>query len=1058
MHTPLRVRSRNYNQRQTLLSQRSPITRTSQPRSPIKTQRPEVELDLEQIIGTTCHSVTRFDSNRFTNTFAYVAGAAAVLAFVDGNLKVSQRFFRANASQTAVQRPTTSNGSSTPSAVSQDFRSRLGQRAREGSPFSSSNANDHSDSPGSSSGHARDKVKAATAVTLSNNGKWLAYGETGYRPRVLVLPITERRSTDQPSAIISEHSFGVHAVAFDSESRLLATLGTINDGFLYVWRLDAKTGGTSLMASNKCTATINQIAWIGRNLVTIGVRFVKVWRPDETSPSSGGVDSDQAYSLSGPGYKPLVGRNTLLGDMQDCTFSALIPLSETKAIVCSDAGDICLLDDTDKQQRLSRLAVEPFCITTACLLREGEILVAGSNGETKVLRLPSLERPDTPIAARCATPTSRSLLQKIHAFPVAIGAIPNALVFVDNHHNIHCLEAGSDLSSLHITQDPPMMASHADAIRGIRSIPTRFPIPTTFATWSSDGSVIGWTADGHSTFKAAVSLEQVDSAHEMINELKTVAFFPDRPLIITGDRYGVVRVVDLKSNASIFDIRAHSAEITDIAICTLATTVYVGTASRDRTIQIFTWKQSQLELSQTLDEHAGAVIKLAFTDDSRQLISCSSDRTVIVRDSLQTEADSSLLYTIARTINLKSAPTAMCFAAQAEHILVSAADRTINTINFQTGRLIASMKAGDNDGGDSVALSSLVHVAVATGAPLIAAVSSADKSVRVYSEDGMLLAREWGHTEGVADIALLSTKGTVSDSAEGGPRLVTAGVDGTMFIWSTSRKATSTTTSKADDPMAGFSTSSPLARPPLRKVISHTELSRLRRSMASPNEDSEPTTPTGMKSPPVGGLRKKRSRLSIAQGPRFETAPSSPISRVRSASPARNYAPTSRSPSRSPERMVLPEAGQSRVKRHLPQLGEQTVRLPHSSADRAALSREPSKEPESSLDQEQMTTIQSCEFLGQLKLFRADLEQHHHRAERLDEEDELIVELEALLRALKLRSRTAANRGQGKASVDTAGGGETVRLPADAEVKPSVVRETHCRPGFDKSRDGTARL
>lgn len=328
--------SSSHKQRET--PSRSPfVAKTPQPRSPTKTSRHELNLHLEQVIGTTCQSANRFAHDRENNRIAYAAGAAVVIADVVADHNFTQRFFRANASQTSVTRPSAANGPSTPSAVTQEMRSRLGQRTREGSPFTGAAPTDSTESPGMSSGHAKDRVKAATAVALSSSGKWLAVGETGYKPRVLVFPITDKTSTDSPSAIISEHSFGVQAVAFDRQGTLLATLGTINDGFLFIWELDRKLGSTTLLASNKCTTLVKQMAWMGRNLVTVGVRFIKVWRPDEVTPSSG-VDKDQAHGLSHPGFKPLAGRNTLLGDMIEVTFTAIVALSDDRAVICSDAG------------------------------------------------------------------------------------------------------------------------------------------------------------------------------------------------------------------------------------------------------------------------------------------------------------------------------------------------------------------------------------------------------------------------------------------------------------------------------------------------------------------------------------------------------------------------------------------------------------------------------------------------------------------------------------------------------------------------------------------------
>lgn len=157
---------------------KSPFAKSPNPRSPTKAPKQELGLSLQQVIGTTCNSVNCFDVHAETRSFAYTAGAAAVIATVDEGLKVKQRFFRANALQTASARTVSSNnGSLHPPGTPHDIRTRLANRSsREESPFSTS-VQETTDSPSGRSGGARDRVKAATAISLSKNGKWLAVGE-----------------------------------------------------------------------------------------------------------------------------------------------------------------------------------------------------------------------------------------------------------------------------------------------------------------------------------------------------------------------------------------------------------------------------------------------------------------------------------------------------------------------------------------------------------------------------------------------------------------------------------------------------------------------------------------------------------------------------------------------------------------------------------------------------------------------------------------------------------------------------------------------------------------
>ena len=235
---------------------------------------------------------------------------------------------------------------------------------------------DWSDSPGGKSATAKDRVKAATSVALSPNGKWLAVGETGYKPRVLVFS-NKGESSETPVSALAEHTFGVHALAFSPDSKYLASLGTVNDGFLYLWSINDRTGAAALHSSNKCTVTINCMIWVGQSILTVGLRFVKLWRPDDDildggrNPEAANVGTPKIRALEfgnsilSPKQRVLPGKNILLGGLLDANFVVALPVSVDQAIICADSGEICFLYDSDKTQSLSAAAPVGFRITSA---------------------------------------------------------------------------------------------------------------------------------------------------------------------------------------------------------------------------------------------------------------------------------------------------------------------------------------------------------------------------------------------------------------------------------------------------------------------------------------------------------------------------------------------------------------------------------------------------------------------------------------------------------------------------------------------------------------------
>ncbi|CAD0084116.1 unnamed protein product [Aureobasidium vineae] len=825
------------------------------PRSPIKLSsrdRQELGLSLKRVIGTTCQSVFCFDHLPETRSFAYTAGAAAVVASVHPDGNISQRFFRANPAY-ALQRP---NFTQAIAASPADPRLR--------SPLPPTDRSEWNDSStGHKSSAVRERVKAATAVSFSPNGRFLAVGETGYKPRVLVFSLADKSFADSPVSSICEHTFGVQSVSFGPDSRYLASLGTVNDGFLYIWSIDERGGTPTLVASNKCTTNVRHMAWMGCSLVTVGLRFIKVWRPNDL-PASVNENSERGYGLYNRQHKPLAGRNTLLGDLLDATFTCVASFSETKAIICTDGGDVCILDDEDKAQRLIRVANVDFSITAACLGPDNKIIITGLDGSIEVLDLDQLSRtlisPNTPPGRKASAKPSNSGY-------VAVGSVGNAIVTVDNSHGIqlrHVSPKSRDDDPNHEVMRK--LPAHSDAVLGVRAVTAPNEQDIAFITWSANGTIIFWSSECEAKARICVSMDQYVDMYNVVNELKTVVAFSDVSHAISGDKYGVLRISNVDTGEDVSRVRAHAGEITDIAIHENATYTLIASSSRDRTIQLLTWSSGRLDLLQTLDEHA------------------------VVREAAR-QGSGPPLFIITRTITLKSSPTCLRMSLFDDILLVSATDRTIQLVSTRTGRVISCFKAGDTDGGDAVIMSGLVHLPSTAGSPIIAGVAGSDKSVRMYSEDGTLLARDWGHTEGVTDIAVLKSHAAPDDLAA--MKLVSVAVDGTIFIWATvPERPRSRDSSDTAPSFASIAPGIVSAEQPLRKVISHSELARFQRARSNETENPDVTAATTNT-----GLKKKPSRLSIRPPPPAQRLEPSPLGTLRNGLTVRNR---QRSPSPTP--------------------------------------------------------------------------------------------------------------------------------------------------------------
>ncbi|KAK4547874.1 hypothetical protein LTR36_010593 [Oleoguttula mirabilis] len=913
----------------------SPFFKNTTPRSPVKaTRNEEPGLRLSRVIGTTTTSANGFDSLPSARKFAYTAGAAAVVATVGEDLRVTQRFFRARPTLPGLGRE--ANGvwpiSPTPSEPRHRALGHVKETSLGASPLGAS-GRDWSESPTGRTTTAKDRVKAATSVALSPNGRWLALGETGYKPRVLIFSLADETS-DAPVCVLAEHTFGVHALSFSPDSRYLASLGTVNDGFLYMWQIDDRTGIAQLHASNKCTTLINCMAWMGGSLITAGLRFVKVWRPDEdaaidvrrTESALTPVvpkqrtetrNSEYGNSILNPKQRVLSGKNSLLGDMLEANFVSVLAISDTEALVCAETGEICSLNDIEKAQSLTCIAIVESPISAAVLDGDNNLRIAGACQEQQKMTLDGLRNADAFVrkAPRRKTLPPLKAFKGSRSTVIAMASLDNIMVELSAQDGIRLTNNAADADAI-----SNQLAAHEDAVLGVRPVQYAALPDAAFLTFAGCGTVQIWDAEGASVATLVVPLEAFPDPYGLANELRAVTPLSDGSTLAVGDKCGNLTVLDTRSNSPLVRVRAHSAEITDICAFERSGIQLVATSSRDRTVQLFAWNGGELDLLQTMDEHAGAVTELMATKDGERLLSASADRTIVVRESLQrVDGDpSSAVFVMLRTINLKSAPTSMSLATDQTTVLVSTTDRTISKYSIKSGQAGLSFKCSDPEGGDAVIMSKICFAPSLVGNPTIVGISSSDKSVRLYSEFGTLLARDWGHTEGITDIALLAADLQTGDEKPKALQLVTVAADSTIFMWDTT-PATSSRPSSTGLGIVDESTPSRPATvgPPLRKVISYSELSRFRRDTSI--EEGEPGSPTASRAATQPSspqrLRKKPSRLSVAQAPRLEPAFRSslvePSSRRRSLRQRSPSPPSPRNAATRKDQLRRPSLGMS---------------------------------------------------------------------------------------------------------------------------------------------------
>ena len=805
-----------------------------------------------------------------------------MLATVHSDGSTTKKYYRARPTAPSLNAPTSYYDNQSPATTPSRRRTSLfsPRRARD-SDAGPAIAREWEDG-GSQTWTARERIKTVTCVAISDTGRWLAVGESGYSPRVLLYSTAEEAATDLPISIVSEHAIGVKSVAFSSDSKYLATLGNLNDGFLYIWSINQRTGQLSLVAANKCTTNICAMAWCGQSLITVGTRHVKVWTAGDatqSTPSKNTRIRTKAGDAPSPGPATLLGRNALLGSLVDCTFTSVIAIDHRTSIIAADTGHLCMFQ-SDGPPDLQVLKGFDFGITSAAWQpTRGKLILGGRQGliYEDYEELLSAHRAARTMSGNgfktmrkrlrsSAIRMSLGLVNGEHIGISAVGCLSEHTIALDTDGNLQMESAAEESSCPSIA-----FASHSDLIQGVQTLPSVCQLGS-FYTWSRRGELKFWDINGTMLCSRQLQLDQADLEEDSNpNELRVARFHSASQRFLLGDRLGILKLLDFDTNNAVWIARAHGAEITDIA--THEDKSLVATCSRDRMVQVFGFDSQGLELLQTMDDHIGAVSHLLFSVDGDRLLSSSADRTVVVRERVQREVDGSAImaFLSMRIVTLRSAPMSMTFADDASRVLlVSTNDRHVARVDPSAGTVIENNKVTDPENEDTVTLSS---ISISRKAPageelvnLLVACSPTDKSVRVYDADKCsLLTRESGHTEGVSDLCLIESRD--ADQGELQRTLISTGLDGTIMIWGIRVTPPSLTTPMHELSQSQLldgwesdgtpSKASPATLPPLRKVLSKVEVLEFSKSVGSVS----PSSPRAL-SP--ARMTRKRSQLALS--------------------------------------------------------------------------------------------------------------------------------------------------------------------------------------------------
>lgn len=289
---------------------------------------------------------------------------------------------------------------------------------------------------------------------------------------------------------------------------------------------------------------------MGANVITVGTRHVKVWRfesPLSPAKCRRTLDTVSDLSNASPVPRTFAGRNVLLGELRDAVFTCALAIAEDAAVLCTQDGAICLLDDAHRSQRICQIAKRDHPITCATLDPScGVVWLAGKGMEPEALPLEFF------FAARAPSATSKQhkdfhvpdqQRKKEFSFS-AICYADNRLVCADTSDGMSIYEVVSCPGQAPEASALRRLLAHNSAVIGVvvSSGPTVKDFD--FLTYSARGDILYWSWDGSCTGACTVPLDaSLALEADNSNELRVVRHLPTVNMLLTGDRTGIIRCI-----------------------------------------------------------------------------------------------------------------------------------------------------------------------------------------------------------------------------------------------------------------------------------------------------------------------------------------------------------------------------------------------------------------------------------------------------------------------------------------------------------------------------------
>ncbi|KAJ7961294.1 mitogen-activated protein kinase-binding protein 1 isoform X1 [Quillaja saponaria] len=662
--------------------------------------------------------------------------------------------------------------------------------------------------------------KPLSCVAMSKDGRFIAAGESGTQPSVLVWD----SATLAFSAELKGHLYGISCISFSSDGKHLVSVG----GYIYLWEWRNGALLTKLKASSSCHA-VSSVSFSSdaKFIVTAGKKHLKFWAVGSSSRS---------HLNARTGLSAMQGKPVNLDLQKGSSFISVAYAiwGNTGSTNCksadscfpiyalTDAGILWIIHSGLSIRKSVDLKVKKsFALSISNKL----IACACNAGIVQMFSRDTLKYEGTVVYSKAKSyheetdivpeqdfqqllPCQMQLLvssQPLKSLVSTQASQCDGELVVYGDHSLYIW----DIHDLNKATRCFVLVSHAACIWDIKNLCCENMHDSSlacvargcsggvsFATCSADGTIRLWDlalqsdlsekdAEYHSlqtdltgtTRLVSAGVFERDAVEADISTrgFRSLAVSSDGKYLAAGDCEGNIHIYNLQTSEFLCLQGAHDAEILTLSF-SLATqkdivskettndNYYLASGSRDRIIHLYNVKRN-FDRIKSIGNHSAAVTSVKVAGNSCKVLSCSADRSLMLCDVTLTDSG----HKISRCHHQMTSHGTlydMAVDPKFEVAVTVGQDKKINTFDIASGKLIRSYKQ-DKDFGDPI------KVTMDPSCTYLVC-SYSNKSICIYDFiTGDVVMQALGHSEVITGVIFLPDC----------KHIVSVGGDGCVFVW-----------------------------------------------------------------------------------------------------------------------------------------------------------------------------------------------------------------------------------------------------------------------------------